>query len=470
MIVPRNTVLQGHVLDKLQTLPNECADVVVTSTPYYGLRDYGPECIAVWDPKADCEHDWQPYNFSLHNGRGDAQKSGKFSEQENIPDLKLSNHTCSKCGAWKGQLGLEPHPSMFIDHLAQVFLEIKRCLKPSGSLWLNLGDTYFGGNGQYGRPEGWKDLENDKLSGHAPGEFIKERNRLRSNWLQPKQKMLIPARVAIALQDQGWILRNELVWHKVNHMPESCRDRLTRSWESVFFFVKSSRYYFDLDNIRKQPVTSNGHGSIRKIHKINKYGKSSTFNGGNEYNQAGANPGDVWTLTTEGLKEEHFAAFPEKLVKQILECSTPKEICNECNKARERVVLGNYERKHFNHVQSEKGVMGASHLWEPDPNRDERDRPVFGGTWRERVWSDCGCNKGFHSALILDPFAGAGTSLLVAHKMGFDWLGIELVPKYCEIIEKRIERHGKIRLDGFLSQTDTVSYVNNHATDTLSVT
>jgi len=394
--VPRNTVLQGHVLDKLRDLPNDCVDVVVTSTPYYGLRDYGPDCVSVWDGKADCEHEWVTREYLMHNGRGDCQKSAKFSSQRdegvNYPDEPKADKTCLKCSAWKGQLGLEPHPSMFIEHLAQVFLEIKRVLKPSGSLWLNLGDTYFGGNGQYGRPEGWKDLENDKLSGHAPGEFIKERNKLRSNWLQPKQKMLIPARVAIALQDQGWILRNEIVWHKVNHMPESCRDRLTRSWESLYFFVKDDKYYFDLNAIRNPHQTNCGSGT-RKISQTQKFSKTSCFNGGTtSYNAMGANPGDVWALTNEGLKEEHFAAFPQKLVKRILSCSAPK-----------------------------------------------------GG-------------------LILDPFAGAGTSLLVAHKMGFDWLGIELVPKYCKIIEKRIERHGKIRLDGFMLSTSSDSKTTQEQT------
>jgi site-specific DNA-methyltransferase (cytosine-N4-specific) len=380
--VPRNTVMQGHVLDKLRELPSDCVDVVVTSTPYYGLRDYGPDCVSVWDGKADCKHDWQPYNFSLHNGRGDAQKSAKFSEQQNIPDLKLTNASCSKCGAWQGQLGLEPHPNLFIEHLAQVFLELKRVLKPSGSLWLNLGDTYFGGNLTNGMADDYKSLSTvnkEKYSSESFNAFIKERNKLRSNWLQPKQKMLIPARVAIALQEQGWVLRNEIVWHKINHMPESCRDRLTRSWESVYFFTKADKYYFNLDAIRKAHILGDTGKRNNKANKWIGNSKSPLLNhAGVSVNPLGANPGDVWSLTTEGLKDEHFAAFPQKLVRRILECSTPK-----------------------------------------------------GG-------------------LVLDPFAGAGTSLLVAHKMGFDWLGIELVPKYCKIIEKRIERHGKIRLDKFM--------------------
>ena len=386
--VPHNTVLQGDVLEQLRKLPADCVDVVVTSPPYWGLRDYGDD----------------------------------------------------------RQIGLEKHPSEYIAKIAEVCLEVKRVLKPSGSFWLNLGDTYFGGGGgnQYSPNNTGitsKQFKADPEREKACGFSYSYRNKVRSNWLQPKQKMLIPARVAIALQDQGWILRNEIVWHKVNHMPESCRDRLTRSWESVFFFVKNDRYYFDLDAIRK-PLTETTIQRVQRPYKnkqkfiadnlsntraqawadkvVNnydgkfegygqeseKYGSPRARNERKRINQKnnphymrdtpenhsitnpdrpndfshpnGANPGDVWSLTTEGLKDEHFAAFPQKLVKRILECACPK-----------------------------------------------------GG-------------------LVLDPFAGAGTSLLVAHKMGFDWLGIELVPKYCEIIEKRIERHGKVRLDKFM--------------------
>jgi DNA modification methylase len=451
--VPHNTVMQGHVLDKLRELPNDCVDVVVTSTPYYGLRDYGPDCVSVWNNQVDCKHEWEPYNFSLHNGRGDAQKSAKFSEQKSIPDLKLTNHTCTKCGAWKGQLGLEPHPSLFVEHLAQVFLEIKRVLKPSGSLWLNLGDTYFGGQGQARRPENWGDLEVAKLGAHAPAEFILQRNKLRSNWLQPKQKMLIPARVAIALQDQGWILRNEVVWHKINHMPESCRDRLTRSWESVYFFVKDDKYYFDLTAIRKPNCRNWGTEAwTQKLKDPNV--KSGIFNAqrakngagskllGETYNPQGANPGDVWSLTNEGIKDEHFAAFPQKLVKRILEAAAPKEICNKCGRPKIRITAATQ-----NTEPQERKITDAHHRVGPTSIFNTK---ALGVEHKTLGWKSCECNADFHPGLILDPFAGAGTALLVAHKMGYDWLGIELVAKYCKIIEKRIERHGRVRLDGFM--------------------
>ena len=352
--VPRNIVMQGHVLDKLAELPCDCVDVVVTSPPYWGLRDYG-------DPK---------------------------------------------------QIGLEKHPSEYIAKIAEVAQEVKRVLKPSGIFWLNIGDSYC--HSRVGGVDLKTNHGHNSVVGHIPQTHCGiNRGYFDGKWIQEKQKMLIPARVAITLQDQGWILRNEIVWHKINHMPESVRDRLTRSWESIFFFTKSNKYHFDLDAIRKPIQGDSGWAKSKYINK--KLAKTSEFmpdrlkrNGSEQsglknywlkhdlavgrvgnfayddplhtkpYHSNGANPGDVWSLTTEVLKDEHFAAYPQKLVKRILSCACPK-----------------------------------------------------GG-------------------LVLDPFAGSGTTLLVAHKMGFDWLGIELVPKYCEIIDKRINRHGRVRLDKYV--------------------
>lgn len=490
MIVPRNEVLQGHILERLKQLPNDCIDTVVTSPPYWGLRDYGEECVTVWDSKEDCEHEWQAEIIFEKCGKA-TQSKGIFIGRDltGIQTQKTlhQGNFCSKCGAWKGQLGLEPHPLEYINHLAQVFLEIKRVLKPSGSLWLNLGDTYFGGNGKAGRPLEWQDLELSKIEGHAhaPTEFIKERNKFRSNWLQPKQKMLIPERVAIALQEQGWILRNTVVWHKVNHMPESCRDRLTRSWESVFFFVKSERYFFDLDAIRKHyPLVTVER--CKRAFKSNAKTYAENFNtdkhkvwaekvvGNNNPHKMreapeghaiadpdrpmdlshpnGANPGDVWSLTTEGLKEQHFAAYPQKLVKRILSASCPKQICNECSRPKTRLTKISYNVDQ-NGLKANAPKMQT---FNGDPAM-ARAKYAHATMKVDTVgWSTCQCDKGFHAGLVLDPFAGAGTTLLVAHKMGFDWLGIELVPKYCDIINKRIERHGKVRLDGFLKENITL--------------
>lgn len=412
---PRNEILQGHVLNVLEKLPSDYADVVVTSPPYWGLRDYGNQNITIWDEKKDCNHIWGSREKDFKFTGGTNGKTGQHSSDKT--HFESSSSFCCKCGAWKGQLGLEPHPQMFINHLVQIFSEVRGVLKPKGSCWIVIGDTYFGGKGQSGRKD--HNLEQRVKEGRTlqkrdwtlnkqdcPQDLAKQDGK----WLQPKQKMLIPERFAIAMQEDGWLLRNTVIWHKVNHMPESCRDRLTRSWESVFFFVKDKKYYFNLDAIRKpyppQTVaicqrnfksnakvvdenfdTEKHQRWAKKVVLKTKHDKAIKREGNfsytdplhtKAYNPIGANPGDVWRLTTEGFKEAHFATFPQKLVKRILKCAAPK------------------------------------------------------------------------NGLVLDPFCGSGTTLYVAHKMGLDWLGIDLNPEYCEMANKRILSHGKVRLDKYV--------------------
>jgi len=231
---------------------------------------------------------------------------------------------CLKCGSWKGQLGLEPHPQMYINHLVTIFREVKRVLKDSGSFWLNLGDTYYG-SPTGGKPRGKtgnlkKEFDSIQSASHKRG-FKPD-----GLWLQPKQKMLIPERVAIALQEDGWILRNDIIWYKPNHMPSSVKDRLTSSYEHVFFFVKSRKYYFDLDSIRVVPKSSTlirnkypHHGSNCKESVLSRKRKPGEF-----INPKCKNPGDMWTINTKPFKEAHFAVFPTTLIEKIIKCAGPK--------------------------------------------------------------------------------------------------------------------------------------------------
>ena len=392
----RNVVVQGHVIDCLRRLPAESVDVVVTSPPYWGKRDYGDECVSVWGGEATCDHKWGNDLPGIRTKWGNKetlshkQKSNKGASN-NIDALEKSAGNFCSCGAWRGQLGLEPHPKMFIEHLVSVFREVKRVLKKSGIVFLNLGDTYFGDNGVAVRPEGWEDLEKIRLTAHAPAEFIRERNRYRSNWLQPKQKMLIPPRVAIALQDDGWLVRNDACWIKENPFPESVIDRFSCTYEPVYVLAKNRKYYFDLDKVRKPFPASTIQRFHRQFISDNKtYNKNFTANKHLKFADKvksgvakGANPGDCWVFSTENLKEEHFAAYPQKLVEFLLSCSCPK-----------------------------------------------------GG-------------------LVLDPFAGSGTTLIVAYRMGFDYYGIELVPKYIDIIKKRIAKYcSSSRLDNYVSEVN----------------
>jgi DNA modification methylase len=233
--------------------------MAITSPPYFGLRDYGKNSIAIYGGNPDCEHNWQ-------KSKGWHKQSSAF---------------CVKCGAWKGQLGLEPHPQFYIKHLVEIFRELKRILKPSGCFYLNMGDTYCSSN-VYGQKQ--KSKTGLWFIGKAEYDSSQSQIVEKEIWLQPKQLMLMPARLAIALQEDGWILRNDIIYHKRNPLPSSVKDRLTNTYEHLFFFVKNRKYFYDLDSIREPHILTkeiDGKSSNTKTlkcdliqkHKIGKTGR-----------------------------------------------------------------------------------------------------------------------------------------------------------------------------------------------------
>jgi len=329
MSLPLNQIILGDCTEVMRTWPAESIDLVVTSPPYWGLRDYGEETVRVWGHVPECEHEWEMEklviksnlneNFNERWGGSPGQR-----KQEKMKQIDAVRGLCVKCGAWRGSLGLEPHPQMFIDHLVEICGEIKRILKPTGTFWLNLGDTYFGGMGTYGKPKDWKDLHEHQ--NYPAGEFYKNRNKLRSNWLQPKQKLMIPARVAIALQHDGFILRNSICWWKPNAMPSSVKDRLTCAYEHVFLFAKQRRYYFDLDAIRQPHAASaidryerEKEKNLKSVNLDNKWLESNEKDSmkglhGKSYadmkyyeNPLGKNPGNLWEVEKEKLTKHDIA-------------------------------------------------------------------------------------------------------------------------------------------------------------------
>ncbi|UBF23326.1 DNA methyltransferase [Halorubrum tailed virus 29] len=275
-----NTIHTGNAFDVLPELPDESVNCVMTSPPYWNLRDYGEE----------------------------------------------------------DQLGLEETPEEFVKNLADVFDEVERVLRPDGSLWLNLGDTYKD-----------KDLQQ------------------------------IPARVALELQNRGWILRNRVTWAKPNPMPQSVKDRLNDTTEAIFHFVKNKDYYYDLDAIREEysEVSKN---QINSNYSRNENEKWSNSPGNHEeggihtpgkklsdnYHKEGKNPGDVFEVAISGLSDVHFAVYPPELCEKPIKATCPKD------------------------------------------------------------------------GIVLDPFAGAGTTLLKAKELGRDYVGIELNPEYADMARARI--------------------------------
>ena len=256
------TLYHGHALDVLRALPGESVDCVVTSPPYFGLRDYGVE----------------------------------------------------------GQLGLEESPAEYVAALVEVFAEVKRVLAADGTFWLNLGDSYS--TRQRGSDEGW---DKSRLSNPARVQKMQFAAMRRGRHIdfdrEPKNLLGVPWRTAFALQDAGWILRNDVIWTKPNAMPESVADRLSSRHEHVFLFSKSRRYRFDLEAI-KIPSTGDAPSSYSRSDALG-IDKASRHRGGNpgstllEVHET-RNPGDVWTIPTNPFPGAHFATFPAELPRRCI--------------------------------------------------------------------------------------------------------------------------------------------------------
>lgn len=330
----KNEIRNIDCLDGLKQLPDESVDCCVTSPPYFGLRDYGHE----------------------------------------------------------GQIGLESSPELFVQKMVEVFTEVKRVLKPMGSLWLNLGDSYAAYKANTGDTD---------FAGYS------RRPEHKRGWqfgsLKPKDLIGIPWMVAFALRSSGWYLRQDIIWHKPNPMPESVTDRCTKSHEYIFLLSKSAKYYYDNESIKQlmadssfsrlnqnvedqqgyNRVPGKTNGAMKAVgtyvggkkhknmefdgQKPNTFHSTRNANGYEWQNEDGkANKRSVWTVTTKPFSEAHFATFPEDLIVDCIKAGCPE------------------------------------------------------------------------NGIVLDPFMGAGTTALVAAKLNRKYVGFEINPEYIKIAEKRL--------------------------------
>jgi len=249
-----NKILSGNTLEVLKTIPNESIDCVVTSPPYFGLRSYktNPQ---VWGGKEGCQHVWgdelKRCGNEYRNDKGDLNGN----KYEKIADLNKANsgNFCSVCGAWRGELGLEPSYQLYLDHLWQICDEIKRVLKKTGVMFWNIGDSYNNNasnsaKSNLGNAEGLGQLGRyDKVQSNIP----------------VKSLMGIPERFVIGMSDRGWIRRNTICWYKRNCMPDSADDRFTVDFEYIFYFTKSNsvQYWVNKKTLKivdKQPLGVSG--------------------------------------------------------------------------------------------------------------------------------------------------------------------------------------------------------------------
>lgn len=317
----RNRVLVGDAATRLREIPDDSIDTIITSPPYFLTRRYA---------------------------------SG--------PD----------------EIGTEDHVDTYVNRLVEVMAELDRVLKPTGSLWLNLGDSYSRGD-RFGAPA--------------------------------KSLLLAPERLLVQLTQRGWICRNKVVWTKTNPMPQSVRDRLTCTWEPFFHLVRERSYFYDLDAARI-PATSTRRAA--KHTKLGKYEGRSPWAGplagsndgltrareeGRAAHPLGKNPGDSWRLATAGFRGEHPAVFPEKLLEIPISVSCPERTCRSCG----------------------------------TPWRREARRDRLGD-----LHPTCEHRAGWVPGVVLDPFLGSGTTAVVARRLDRDWVGIEANPRFVAITDQRL--------------------------------
>ena len=287
----------------------------ITSPPYYGLRDYG---TATWEGgDINCDHK------EYLGGHGEASKlqtKNKGTQQYNYRDI------CKKCGAKRvdSQIGLEQTPKEYIDNMVDVFNHVKELLADDGTLWVNIGDSYArtgGDSSQKGRH--WDGRKNNPNTGH---------NRYASDMgLKAKDLIGIPWMLAFALREAGWYLRQDIIWHKPNPMPESVTDRCTKSHEYIFLLSKSPQYYFDHLAIKEQGVTPAGtKGAKGSVERQNQFGVNARPPEYKIYDGM-RNKRDVWSVNVRPYKGAHFATYPIALIEPCILAGSPEKICVECN-------------------------------------------------------------------------------------------------------------------------------------------
>ncbi len=328
--MPLGKILVGDARLRLAELPDASVDCVITSPPYWALRDYG---------------------------HGE-------------------------------QIGAETNVDAWADEIAAICAELWRVLTPTGSLWLNLGDSYA----------------------RHPREGTNK-----------KSLLLGPQRVALKLTQAGWLLRNQVAWAKKNPMPSSVPDRLSTTHEFVYFFTKQPTYFFDLDAIReptkatttsktrtvqssyppREAVPTVGGGSSPRV-ALN-LGLASLKAAGVNGHPLGKNPGDVWHTSTAAYRGAHFATFPIELVRRPILSTCPERVCTECGAPWRR------------QDETVNGRLLATGQLRPNCPHEN---------WRP--------------GRVLDPFMGSGTVAIAAEIYGRDWIGIELNPAYAALAESRL--------------------------------
>ena len=404
-------IIEGDCIKVLRGLPERSVHCCVTSPPYFGLRDYG--------------------------GGGD-------------------------------EIGQEGTVEEYVDKMVEVFREVRRVLRDDGTLWLNLGDSYMAAKNCAPPPQtigGQRDMPTDFVPG----------NRRDQEGLKTKDLIGIPWRVAFALQRDGWYLRQDIVWHKPNPMPESVADRCTKAHEYIFMLTKKPHYYYDNEAVKEDAVGKPHSPGNKNVTQPKE--KGARDDPERVWAADGKrNKRSVWTVNTKGYKGAHFATYPEELVLPCVRASTSERgCCSKCGAPHERKSVSFVEnlepvepihRKEVQLTPEDSAIViwleknggdyrisvdGEKHSenWKDIPmsngRRGELQRKGYtlfhwnGGKSQTEWAPTCRCDAGVEPCTVLDPFNGAATTGVVALKEGRRYIGIELNPEYIQLSEKRIK-------------------------------
>ncbi len=457
----------GDAAAVLRSLPAGIAQTCVTSPPYWGLRDYGTGSWTGGD--TDCDHALpKQVDRKFTNGRGEG--SGDAYAGSNLRSWTTRDGTtygaeCGKCGARRvdDQLGLEATPDLYVERLVQVMREVWRCLREDGTLWLNLGDSYANLNHAPGSTQ-----DNSRVGGNSAERWggIKLNSGKIPPGLKAKDLVGVPWRVAFALQADGWYLRSDIIWAKPNPMPESVTDRPTKAHEYVFLLAKQPKYYWDADAIREAAtpdgIAREGRARLSAYDAPGQTANRRTTSDG-AWLEAGRNARSVWEVATQPTPEAHFATYPEALVRRCILAGTSEAGgCSVCGAPYERQVERGHDTSSADSAvrTAEVTTTTAQRKLGAPYRRQMAEHPPQTTGWTP----SCACGVAPATAgaeattgtpvesttrqmavaggapvpqLVLDPFVGSGTTMLVARKHGRRAIGIDLSEEYLAIAARR---------------------------------
>lgn len=433
----------------------------ITSPPYYSLRKYAGEQKFIFGAESGCAHEWGTDIKFLT----DDKPTGKQATNLGTIDRRINqtnSNFCQLCGAWYGAYGLEPTLEMYIQHTVEWCREVWRVLRDDGTFWLNIGDSYAGSGGAGGDyNKGGLREGQPKYPGTGKQSFRRDKATVVSvgygggTNLKPKDLMMVPARVALALQADGWLVRSDIIWHKPNVMPENVADRPTKSHEYIFLLAKSKKYFYDNEAIREgyapATIAREDGSAVTTSNPDRQVSFKRTIS------HSGRNKRTVWKIATAPYKGAHFATFPPALIEPCIKAGTSeKGVCPECGNQWERVVehiagTHNPQASKYQRKASQGVVGGGLHT------------TTIGGVPGKNItlgWKPT-CDHGLEPVppKVLDPFMGSGTTGLVSRNLGRTGIGADLSLEYLGLARKRLSldtlnawKHGKAK------ETEGVDY------------